>query len=153
MTECSYIKNGNPEIRPQCVKELEDIELTVSKPIVLVDPCPNECWDMAVKMLVPDEEHAVYVFIDCKSPEEYAQESNHSIKDIVDLPKNGNQYLRVKEIFKDRPNKFIYIYQSTEAKESKALDGGQVVFHGRTQTELLLGFWWSMYKAARALCG
>jgi hypothetical protein len=153
MTECSYIKNGNPAVRPQCVKELEDIELTASKPIVLVDPCPNECWDMAVKMLVPDEEHAVYLFFDSKSREENAKESNHSIKEINDLPKYGKQYLRVKKMFKDRPNKYVYIYQSTEPKESQALDGGQVIFHGRTQTELLFGFWWSIYKAARALRG
>jgi hypothetical protein len=151
--------------------EIDAVEVSASKPIVIVRPAEGESWDLCLKVFVRESNTTMHVFIENKSARETLNtivkglatwrsrrvvrinrdwnglsEQNNTVTSY-DLHNYGFQYRHTKKMMGLRD--FVYIYFTTYSIKSFSVESA--IEMGRIDSFRYLGPLYELYKVGRSV--
>eukprot|EP01042_Synura_sphagnicola_P005759 gene5759-7350_t len=108
--------------------ELESIQVTRGYPVVLIQPAVGESYDVGLKVLLPDRDTPVYIFIELKS--RYGTEGKSRKKGDVMY-----QYYHTATVMNGK--EFLYICMRSRVEESRTVD--RCILLGKTAVYRFMG--------------
>jgi len=128
--------------------ELENIQVTRGYPVVLIQPTPKESYDVGLKVLLPDRDTPVYIFIELKSRDVVEGRVPNRIQRQYKGPP-PSQYYHTATVMDG--TEFIYIFMSTRVDESRTVD--RCILLGQTAVYRFMGQVKGLYEALRGAMG
>eukprot|EP01042_Synura_sphagnicola_P007779 gene7779-9957_t len=114
--------------------ELENIQVTRGYPVVLIQPTPKESYDVGLKVLLPDRDTPVYIFIELKSRDVVEGRVPNRIQRQYKGPP-PSQYYHAATVMDGTD--FLYISMSTRVDESRTVD--RCILLGQTAVYRFMG--------------
>jgi len=128
--------------------ELENIQVTRGYPVVLIQPTPKESYDVGLKVLLPDRDTPVYIFIELKSRDVVEGRVPNRIQRQYKGPP-PSQYYHTATVMDG--TEFLYIFMSTRVDESRTVD--RCILLGQTAVYRFMGQVKGLYEALRGATG
>ena len=122
--------------------ELESIQVTRGYPVVLIQPAPKESYDVGLKVLLPDRDTPLYVFIELKSRDVVEGRVPNRVHMQQKGPSPCQHYHTAKVM---SGTEFLYIFMSNRVDESRTVD--RFVLLGQMATYGFMGQLKGLYEA------
>jgi hypothetical protein len=173
MKEKCY-KRGVLDAQPcaALIEELDGIQLTSSKPCVVLRAAEGDCWDHALAFLGREVGEKArpkrIVFFDTKSAQELLRETQSGVTPARDTsaalvmlnrnPRMARRLQKTAALFEDKSGaglgsvvargNYLYVYHTTHEGAS-SFDGNTVII-GRKDAERYFGFMFELYRSMKA---